>query len=238
MSPDSESHTEPEMMPEGSQGIRRSKRGWITAAGLSGLLLLSFLSSLFLLPSTETPENLVRPHYNLFRIESASANHRTDTMVEAVQIWICDTCHAVGVTLTNGVGRQVSGIALTPANPNPCNVDGATDIPGTSVTGAGDIGANNNACQVVIQGGDWGPAVAGMFNGKHANQSFTDALGHDANVYVNYFNNCYGPGTTFDQVTGALGSPCRSGGGIWFDTMYRVESTGATQMPPIPPPLG
>src|SRR3989338_4643723 len=135
-----------------------------------------------------------------FLVESAEANHIANTRVEAVQIWVCDVCHLTQVTLTDGTTRVIA---------------------------TGDAGGGGT--QTVSQGQEWGATVAGVFGGKHAPQS-TDLIGQTADVYANYLDRCYGPGTNAAMITGAytttdisgdIGSeardgsePCNAGGGV------------------------
>ena len=72
-----------------------------------------------------------------FVVGTAEANHTFDTRVESVQIWVCDACHGVAVSLTDGSVRLVTR-----------NGEGGT-------------------FQTVSQGQEWGATVAGMFGGKH-----------------------------------------------------------------------
>ena len=119
-----------------------------------------------------------------FLVESAEANHSAGRLVEALQIWVCDVCHTTQVTLTDGTTRVIA-------------------------SGSGGGGGT----QTVSQGQEWGATVAGMFGGKHAVQS-TDALGQTAEVYANYLDQCYGPGTNAAMITGAYTTPCNAGGGV------------------------
>jgi hypothetical protein len=117
-----------------------------------------------------------------FLVESAEANHIANTRVEAVQIWVCDVCHLTEVTLTDGTTRVIA---------------------------TGDAGGGG--AQTVSQGQEWGATVAGMFGGKHAAQS-TDLIGQTAEVYANYLDRCYGPGTNAAMITGAYTTPRSAGG--------------------------
>src|SRR3989338_7586033 len=183
----------------GRQGGRASRTralGWL-AVGAAGLAVsLALLPQALLGPASLTQVERMHP----FLVESAEANHIANTRVEAVQIWVCDACHTIEVTLTDGTTRVVA---------------------------AGSAGAG--AVQTVSQGQEWGATVAGMFGGKHAAQS-TDLIGQTADVYANYLDRCYGPGTNAAMITGAytttdisgdIGSeprygsePCNAGGGV------------------------
>ena len=163
----------------GTEANRKSNRltlfKWASgiAAGLGAMILVSaFLINEGILP---TPPVTELENVHPFLITEAEANHLATMVVEAPQIYVCDHCHGVVVTLTSGTLRRIA-------------TDGGDSLPGA--IGGWGVATNGAADQTVSQGQEWGATVAGMFTGKHAAGSSRDEFGQDMQIYASYLDDC------------------------------------------------